>query len=183
MWTFHRVCLSSDGKEKGALKFSMIRKNRKRKGIKKGITARKSDQGTGRMIRKIKGHGPEKENVQDRDQGIAKSVVQGRKMIKMIIVDPETEKNVDPDQEIEKTIDHDPEIEMVGNQDQETEMAAEDHVQEIVVISTEEIESDLDLRITKLLHHHLVIIIKDILVDNHEQCTCHIKTILFKDIL
>ena len=154
----------------------------KRKGIKKGITARKSDQGTGRMIRKIKGHGPEKENVQDRDQGIAKSVVQGRKMIKMIIVDPETEKNVDPDQEIEKIIDHDPEIEMVENPDQETEMAAEDHVQEIVVISTEEIESDLDLRITKLLHH-LVIIIKDILVDNHEQCTCHIKTILFKDIL
>ena len=100
----------------------------------------------------------------------------------MIIVDPETEKNVDPDQEIEKIIDHDPEIEMVENPDQETEMAAEDHVQEIVVISTEEIESDLDLRITKLLHH-LVIIIKDILVDNHEQCTCHIKTILFKDIL
>merc|ERR1711860_381677 len=119
--------------------------------------------GTGRMIRKIKGHGPEKENVQDRDQGIAKSVVQGQKMTKMIIVDTETEKNVDPDQE--------------------TEMAAEDHVQGIVVISTEEIESDLDLRITKLLHHHLVIIIKDILVDNHEQCTCHIKTILFKDIL
>ena len=170
MWTFHRVCLSSDGKEKGALKYSMIRKNRKRKGTKKGITTRKSDQGTG--------HGPEKENVKDRDQGIAKSVVQGRKMIKMIIVDPETEKNVDPDQEIEKIIDHDPEIEMVENPDQETEMAAEDHVQEIVVISTEEIESDLDLRITKLLHH-LVIIIKDILVDNHEQCTCHIKTILF----
>ena len=165
MWTFHRVFLSSDGKEKDVSKCLMIRKKWIRKSIKKGILTRKSDRETGR----IEGQDPEIENVQDHDQGIVKSVVgQDQTMTKMIIVDTKTEKNVDLDQEIEKNVDPD--------HDQETEMAAEDHVQEIVVISTDEIESDLGQTIAKLQHHHrLVIIIRNIIVDNHEQCTYYMK--------
>ena len=149
----------------------MIRKKWIRKSIKKEIITRKSDRETGR----IEGQDPEIENVQDHDQGIVKSVVgQDQTMTKMIIVDTKTEKNVDLDQEIEKNVDPD--------HDQETEMAAEDHVQEIVVISTDEIESDLGQTIAKLQHHHrLVIIIRNIIVDNHEQCSVLLKLkILFK---